>query len=65
MRNSNFCNLILTLLALSFAVFASGVPPKLDPKFKVDYSTPYSTHLNAKNAALMNKGTWYPPSNQL
>jgi hypothetical protein len=65
MRNSNLRSLILTLLALSFAVFASGVPPKLDPKFKVDYSTPYSTHLNAKNAVLMNKGTWYPPSDKL
>jgi hypothetical protein len=61
MRNSNLRNLILTLVALSFAVFASGVPPKLDPKFKVDYSTPFSTKLNANNGALMNKGTWYSP----
>ena len=58
MRRSDLRSVLLLLVTLSFAVFASGIPPKLDPKFKVDYSTPYSTQLNAKNVALMDKGTW-------
>jgi len=45
-------------LALVFALVSSALPPKLNPKAKIDYSTPYSTVLSAKNAALMNKGKW-------
>jgi len=51
-------NVALPFLALVFALISSALPPKLNPKAKVDYSTPYSTVLNAKNAALMNKGKW-------